>query len=173
MLYLIPHFLYLYWISLQKKKFKEFYWIWLRCWNRCCKDVWSQSSGQQNWVTIFLFHPLYTSSPRTDIVYTWYCPRLLNTPRPTYCRRGKVLWLVVVKRSIKQERYKSKAEHISYIYILATDWRRPHCCSALIDDCWPSKETFFEMLACNYDERTVKKWWLFQIWQWSGQHRLC
>lgn len=80
MLYLIPHFLYLYWISLQKKKFKEFYWIWLRCWNRCCKDVWSQSSGQQNWVTIFLFHPLNTSCSRTDIVYTWYCPRLLNTP---------------------------------------------------------------------------------------------
>lgn len=38
------------------------------------------SSGQQNWVTISLFHSLYTSSPRTDIVYTWYCPRLLNTP---------------------------------------------------------------------------------------------
>lgn len=103
-----------------------------------------------------------------DIVHAYWIH-----PRPTQCRRGKVLWLVVVKRSIKQERYKSKAEHISYIYILATDWRRPHCCSALIDDCWPSKDTFFEMLACNYDERTVKKWWLFQIWQWSGQHRLC
>lgn len=103
-----------------------------------------------------------------DIVHAYWIH-----PRPTYCRRGKVLWLVVVKRSIKQERYKSKGKHISYIYILATDWRRPHCRSALIDDCWPSKETFFEMLACNYDERTVKKWWLFQIWQWSGQHRLC
>lgn len=169
MLYLIPHFLYLYWISLQKKKFKEFYWIWLRCWNRCCKDAVVNRIG----LPYSYFIPCIRHVPvqilfTPDIVHAYWIH-----PRPTYCRRGKVLWLVVVKRSIKQERYKSKAKHISYIYILATNWRRPHCCSALIDDCWPSKETFFEMLACNYDERTVKKWWLFQIWQWSGQHRLC
>lgn len=33
---LFPHLLYLSWISLQKKLFKEFYWFRLRCWNRCC-----------------------------------------------------------------------------------------------------------------------------------------
>lgn len=135
----------------------------------------------KQWSTELGYH-IPISSPVYVMFPYRYCLHLIVYhaywihPRPTYCRRGKVLWLVVVKRSIKQERYKSKAKHISYIsyiYILATNWRRPHCCSALIDDCWPSKETFFEMLACNYDERTVKKWWLFQIWQWSGQHRLC
>lgn len=123
--------------------------------NRCCENVFKQ------WSTELGYHIPISLLVCVKSPYRYCLHLILSTPieyTPDVMSTGQVLWLVVVKRSIKQERYKSKAEHISYIYILATNWRRPHSCSALIDDCWPSKETFFEMLACNYDERTVKKW---------------